>query len=92
MADVDAANLSPQHLLAEIFDRNPELGKALDKARGPCKRFQGTVLGHDRKCRKGNECLFLHVPLGQALALARNRLQTPFLQLTGDNKLLLIPL
>jgi hypothetical protein len=29
-------------VLREIFDRSPELGRALDIARGPCLRFQGT--------------------------------------------------
>lgn len=77
-------------VLREIFDRSPELGRALDIARGPCLKFQGRHSSR-RKCKKGDSCPLLHVKAGQELQLAANRLRAPFLHLTSDNKLLLIP-
>ena len=77
-------------MVAEIFERAPNLGIALDVARGPCLRFQRSHPS-GRRCKKGDSCPFLHVPRGQDLALARNRLRAPFLQLTQDNRLLLVP-
>ena len=47
-------------VLAKIFDEAPQLGDALDNARGPCLKFQGKhALG--RRCNKGVKCPFLHV-------------------------------
>ena len=88
--NVDAANLSPQHVLAKVFEEHPELGSALDTIRGPCMRFQNKVPFFGRRCKNKN-CPFLHVDPGQEFVLAKNRLQHPFLQMTGDGKLLLIP-
>ena len=88
--DDDAADLR-RTLLAEMCEKKPELFQELDMARGPCLRFQGKQPGCKRLCNKGDKCPFLHVHAGQELALAQNRLQHPFLQMTGDSKLLLIP-
>ena len=81
------ADLKQQHLLAEIFKRKPELLTALDEARGACPTFQGC----NRNCNKGGRCPYLHVPYGQELAKATNRFRAPFLQVTGEDKLLVQP-
>ena len=76
-------------VLREIFDRAPDLGRALDDARGPCLKFQG-IHPSGRRCNK-KQCPFLHVKKGLELKLAKNRLRSPFLHLTRDNKLLVVP-
>ena len=75
---------------AEIFERAPELGDALDKARGPCLKYQGDHQSKKR-CNRGNDCPFLHVKKGQELKHAQNRHRAPFTHLTGDNKILVDP-
>ena len=77
-------------VLAEIFERAPEFGDALDKARGPCLKYQGNHPSKKR-CNKGKDCPFLHVKKGQELKHAQNRLRAPFTHLTGDNKILVVP-
>ena len=77
-------------MLAEIFEREPALGEELDNARGICERFMG-LHPDGRKCKKGVKCPYLHVHPGQDLASAPNRLRSPFLHLTADNKLLVMP-
>ena len=47
-------------VLAEIFDRAPQLGEALDRVRGPCLKFQRKHPS-GRRCNKGQKCAFLHV-------------------------------
>ena len=47
-------------VLAKIFDEAPQLGDALDNARGPCLKFQGKHAS-GRRCNKGVKCPFLHV-------------------------------
>ena len=75
---------------AEIFERAPEFGDALDKARGPCLKYQGDHQSKKR-CNRGNDCPFLHVKKGQDLKHAQNRYRAPFTHLTGDNKILVDP-
>ena len=75
---------------AEIFKRAPELGDALDEARGPCLKYQGRHPS-GKRCNRGNDCAFLHVKKGQELKHAQNRLRAPFTHLTGENKIRVDP-
>ena len=77
-------------LLAHIFEKAPQLGDALYAARGPCLRYQGTHPSQ-RRCKKGKNCPYLHVRQGEEWRLATNRLRAPFIQLTRDNKILVVP-
>jgi hypothetical protein len=77
-------------LLAELFNKAPGIERALGAAAGPCLKFQG-IHPSGKKCKKGNKCPLLHVAVGQELALAQNRLRSPFWQMTRDNRLRLLP-
>ena len=77
-------------VLAQIFQREPGVGDLLDKARGPCLKYQGKHPSN-RRCKRGAKCPFLHVKANQELKHAQNRCRAPFAHLARDNKILLVP-
>ena len=88
---LETSEAARRRLLADAFERVPALGLALDAARGVCENFQGTHPS-GRRCKRGDKCPMLHVKPGQDLSLASNRLHAPFVHMTRDGKLLLMPL
>ena len=77
-------------VLAEIFERAPEFGDALDEARGVCLKWQG-IHPSNRRCKRGDKCPLLHVKANHELKRARNRCRAPFMHLAKENKILLVP-
>ena len=88
---MDDVNEKRKELLAEIFQRKPGLGEALDAARGPCKKYQAKGERGGKGCNRGEKCPYLHVRRGVDLSLATNRLRAPFLHPYPGNTLLLQP-
>ena len=84
---VHDGNENGETLFAQVFLLVPDLRQAVRASRGFCERFRG-LHEQKRRCLKGNKCPFLHE---DELVIARHRCHAPFLQLTQDNRLLVMP-